>query len=85
MLEAIKALGRSIVARRINGHRTGIRFWPGLAVAAFMLALTGGSAHAQQQFLTFESVLSTPTAAWCIDISQGQFQAGNQLATQGCT
>src|SRR5580704_3361681 len=85
MLAAFRAIGRSVFVGRMSGNEPSIRLWPRIAVAALVLTLANVSAHAQQQFVTFESVLSTPTAAWCIDIPQGQYVAGNQLAIASCT
>ena len=77
---------RPIHRREPHGRMpTALRFWPGIVIATFALALTCGSARAQEEFLTFESVLSTPTEAWCIDIPQARYQAGNQLSTERCT
>jgi hypothetical protein len=85
MLAAFRAISRSIFTGRMSESKASIRLWPRIAIATFVLVLANIFAHAQQQFVTFESVLSTPTVAWCIDIPQGQYVAGNQLAMASCT
>jgi len=85
MIAAFKAIGRSIFSGFTIGNEASIRPSARTAIAAFVFALAIVPAHAQQQFVTFESVLSTPAATSCIDIPQAQYVAGNQLEIANCT
>ena len=53
------------------------------AVAASMFALSS-VAHAADEFYVFKSVLSTPSANWCIEVPGGEYQAGKHLAIAAC-
>jgi hypothetical protein len=54
-----------------------------VALAASIFALTS-AAHAADEVYTFQSVLSTPNASWCINVPGGEYQAGKHLAIAGC-
>lgn len=54
-----------------------------VALAASVFALTS-AAQAADEFYTFKSVLSTPTANWCIDVPGAEYQAGKHLVIAGC-
>src|SRR5271168_240217 len=87
MRGVFKTIGRSIFPRGRSGNPGSIRLWPAVAIATFLLGLAGVSAQNQnqEQFYTFESVLSTANANWCIDIPGGQYHSGSQLAIASCT
>ncbi|HUI96266.1 MAG TPA: ricin-type beta-trefoil lectin domain protein [Xanthobacteraceae bacterium] len=41
-------------------------------------------AQAAEESYTFKSLLSSPTASWCIDVPGGEYQSGKHLAISQC-
>jgi hypothetical protein len=53
------------------------------AIAASACALTS-AANAAEESHIFQSVLSTPSASWCIAVPGGEYQAGKHLLIAAC-
>ena len=86
MLDALKAIDRkSVFGHAARKSRAGVRLWPGVVIATFVLCLVSVSAHAQEQFYNFRSMLSAGGANWCIDVPASQYQPGTRLAISNCT
>jgi hypothetical protein len=53
------------------------------AIAASACALTS-AANAAEESHIFQSVLSTPSATWCIAVPGGEYQAGKHVLIAAC-
>src|SRR5579859_2199972 len=62
-----------------------ICFWLQAVIAAVLFFVANASAHAQQQYFTFKSMLSTGGVNWCIDIAQSKYEPGAPVAIASCT
>src|SRR5262245_50643506 len=89
MLEALKAVGRSLFGHETDKRRS--RSWLGIVIAVLALGFASVHAHAEGDddeggnYYVFQSVITTGNKKWFIDIPASDYSPGKQLTISECT